>query len=337
MKMERLINQIILFVLVLTCSPAFALSDVAGGADHPEIPRVKGSVLVAYSQADFAEGAFFVENEKKRLIDRFEEGKSTNLVYLLEEGQVPYFAVRNYQEAFSKLGEVTDIYSCKSGQCDRYLGKNFVWSKIKSRRIQTEFPALRRLYDAVGFYDEQVYWFATIKSDKASYAVSVYSAVRSPTSNAKIEGMSKGQALVHVQIIENAEFESDLVFVKASDIQKGIATSGHVALYGLFFNTGNDQLTAESSPALAEVAKALNESPELTLYVVGHTDNVGSIDSNQDLSARRARSVVASLVNDYEISSERLLPIGVGLAAPVTTNTTQEGRARNRRVELVER
>ena len=105
----------------------------------------------------------------------------------------------------------------------------------------------------------------------------------------------------------------------------------------MFFDTGNDQLTAESAPALGEIAKALIALPELKLYVVGHTDNVGSIASNQDLSNRRAKSVAANLVKDYGVASDRLVPIGVGLAAPVTSNKTEEGKALNRRVELVER
>ena len=198
MKMKFLINNILLFLCVANVSSTMALSDIAGGVDHPKVPRVKGSVLIAQDKSDYAEGAFFVpkkENSNK-VIERFEEGKSTRLVYLLAKGHQPIFALRNYQEAFKKLGDVTDIYSCKSGECDGYLGQNYVWSKRKGRRLSTEFPALNRLYDATGFYANQVYWFATIKSDKSTYAVSVYSAVRSEMEVKGLKDMDTGQGLV---------------------------------------------------------------------------------------------------------------------------------------------
>lgn len=337
MRIIYLINNILLFVFVASFSSVMAKSDVAG---HSDLPKVKGSVLIAEDRSDYAEGVFFVADDKnkKKLIERFEEGKSTRLIYLLANGQKPLFALRNYQEAFSKLGDVTELFSCKSGRCPRKTATRYVWAKGKGRRIKTDSNSvdLNKLYSYSQFHDEQLYWFATIKSENGTYAVSVYSAVRSNTKK-KVKGIGAEQGVIHVQIIENTKFESDLEYVKASDIQSGIKKSGHIALSGLFFDTGSDQLTTESAPALEEVAKALKESTDLKLYVVGHTDNVGSIASNQSLSARRAKSVAANLVKDYGIASNRFVSIGVGLAAPVTSNKTEEGRALNRRVELVER
>ncbi len=75
----------------------------------------------------------------------------------------------------------------------------------------------------------------------------------------------------------------------------------------------------------------------LGLLVVGHTDNEGGFDYNIDLSRRRAESVTATLIREYEINADRLTPWGVGYTAPVATNTTDAGRALNRRVELVAR
>ena len=73
----------------------------------------------------------------------------------------------------------------------------------------------------------------------------------------------------------------------------------------------------------------------LRLLIVGHTDTQGSYDYNADLSRRRAESAVTSLVKDYGIARERLFPVGVSFASPIASNQTEEGRAKNRRVELV--
>ena len=79
----------------------------------------------------------------------------------------------------------------------------------------------------------------------------------------------------------------------------------------------------------------MEATPELRLLIVGHTDSVGSYEYNLDLSQRRAASVVDALKARHGIAGNRLYPVGVSFASPVETNTTEEGRARNRRVELV--
>jgi outer membrane protein OmpA-like peptidoglycan-associated protein len=116
-----------------------------------------------------------------------------------------------------------------------------------------------------------------------------------------------------------------------------IAGEGRVALYGILFDYDSDVIKPESRPALDEIGKLLTDDPTLSLYVVGHTDNQGSYDYNKELSQRRATAVVADLVNTYGVEQTRLIPVGISFLAPVATNRTEEGRARNRRVELVER
>lgn len=73
----------------------------------------------------------------------------------------------------------------------------------------------------------------------------------------------------------------------------------------------------------------------MNLYVVGHTDNVGTLSSNMDLSKRRADAVVNVLVSKYGIDAKRLYAAGVGPLSPVVANKIEKGRAKNRRVELV--
>lgn len=123
--------------------------------------------------------------------------------------------------------------------------------------------------------------------------------------------------------------------VSADEMSKSIASSGRVALYGILFDTNKADIKAESKPALEEIAKLLTAEPELKLHVVGHTDNVGGYEANMSLSKRRADAVVAALVKDYGIAAGRLTSNGVAYLAPVAVNTTEDGRAKNRRVELV--
>lgn len=101
-------------------------------------------------------------------------------------------------------------------------------------------------------------------------------------------------------------------------------------------DTGSDALKAESAPQIAEIAKLLKGAPKLSVLVVGHTDTQGALDVNRALSERRAAAVVAALTGEHGIEKARLVAVGVGPAAPVATNRTEDGRARNRRVEIVE-
>ncbi len=125
------------------------------------------------------------------------------------------------------------------------------------------------------------------------------------------------------------------VTANAEMFRSGLQTTGHVEVPGIFFDTGKAAIKPESDAALAEVAKLLKADPSLKVYVVGHTDNVASLDLNLKLSQARAESVVQALVGKHGIAAARLVGRGVGPLTPVASNDSEDGRARNRRVELV--
>jgi outer membrane protein OmpA-like peptidoglycan-associated protein len=108
-----------------------------------------------------------------------------------------------------------------------------------------------------------------------------------------------------------------------------------VVLYGIHFDTDKYDIKPESEPTLGEIARLLQQDPTLRLNVVGHTDNVGGLEYNEDLSERRAASVVTYLTGRHGIDASRLSPVGAGMTSPIASNDTEEGRAKNRRVELV--
>jgi len=131
------------------------------------------------------------------------------------------------------------------------------------------------------------------------------------------------QAMVQI-VVANADVFSD-----------EIKATGHTAVYGIYFDTGKSDIRPESEKALVEIAKLLKNDPGLKLNVVGHTDSVGAMDVNMKLSQARAEAVVRVLVSKQGIEAARLKGYGVGPLAPVASNDTEEGRAKNRRVELV--
>jgi outer membrane protein OmpA-like peptidoglycan-associated protein len=126
------------------------------------------------------------------------------------------------------------------------------------------------------------------------------------------------------------------VVADAAAMGNDINTTGHVSIYGIYFDTGKSEIKPESDAALAEIAKLLKSDAGLKVNVVGHTDNVGRIDSNMELSQARADAVVKALTSQYGIDAKRLKAYGVGPLSPVASNKTEDGKAKNRRVELVE-
>jgi OOP family OmpA-OmpF porin len=138
----------------------------------------------------------------------------------------------------------------------------------------------------------------------------------------------------NLEIIEKQAMNQNIV-ADANSMAKSIKDTGKVAIYGIYFDSGKAVLKPESEPALQEITKLLKADPKLKLYVVGHTDNQGAYDYNIKLSKDRADAVIKALTGKYGIAASRLLACGDGPTAPVASNDTEEGRAKNRRVELV--
>jgi outer membrane protein OmpA-like peptidoglycan-associated protein len=144
----------------------------------------------------------------------------------------------------------------------------------------------------------------------------------------------KGNGTIWLRIVEKKAMEQYIV-ADAAALGNDIRATGHVAVYGINFDTGKSIIKPESAQAIGEIAKLLTADPSLKVFVVGHTDTVGGVDSNIKLSQDRAEAVLQALVRDHGIAPARLRASGCGPFAPVASNDTEEGRAKNRRVELV--
>jgi len=269
------------------------------------------------------------------------EGTYTRLVYLIPAGRSPLEVIRNYQEEIrGNRGQL--LFECKAEECGGDPTKSshggggdmsLAMYLYPQDRI-TETPhttghcamseKIRDLRYTAGFLPES----------GAHVSVLAYTLV-SPGPHDSCRALNDRTVAV-VDLLEAKAREQKMVTVSSGEMARAITTSGRVALYGIYFDFNKADVKPESDPTLAEIGKLLKETPVMKLLVVGHTDNVGSYGFNMDLSQRRAAAVVAALAARFGISRDRLSPVGVSYASPVASNRAEEGRAKNRRVELVE-
>jgi outer membrane protein OmpA-like peptidoglycan-associated protein len=118
-------------------------------------------------------------------------------------------------------------------------------------------------------------------------------------------------------------------------LEEALQKSGKVDIYSIYFSFNSDAIRTQSEPTLKDLGALMRKHPEWKLTINGHTDNIGSDQYNMDLSRRRAAAVVKALTTRYGVEPGRLTSSGMGESAPKDTNETLEGRAKNRRVELI--
>lgn len=291
-----------------------AAADVKGSADHPLLPRYEGAEIILYGTEKFI--AHSLRAGPKKDASLALEGKVTRITYRAPRDRSTFEVLKNYEAALGAAG-FTTIFSCAQKACGDI-----------PREIESDG---RYMALASGGSVSDTHYLA---AKKAGAAGDVYASVY-VTKN-RSGGPSKDLAMAQVDVIELKPMDDKMVVVEAAAMQNDIATEGRVAVYGVLFDFDKDTIKAESRPQLDEIAKLLAGAPALKVMIVGHTDAKGTAEYNQSLSARRARAVVDLLTAEYGIASGRLTPVGVGMAAPVATNRTEEGRAKNRRVELVD-
>lgn len=301
-----------LIILVSSWSAFAAEGDVAGSQDHPLTGRFEGAVISYGEAVDFDAYHFItgpVERRGEAETSRQVEGVVLKNAYVFPEGSTPLQVVRNYEQRLEENGLEID-YLCNAQEC----GLTNFTSSIEL------LPIPHMNVDS---------WnFSYLAAHGTANEVNIYLTVLVSVGG---DGKTRGQVFV----IE--EETMTYAMVDAEALARGLDADGHIAVHNIYFDSNEATLKPESTAALSEVAKLLNQSPELELIVVGHTDNVGTLSYNEDLSRRRARAVVAELTGAYGVSGGRLEPAGVGMYAPVATNQTEDGRALNRRVELVRR
>lgn len=303
--------------------------DKAGAKDHPALKRYQDSFIIEYSQEAFTEYKLplgkslnpSVPANEGRSIEKEQkiEGRLTRLSYLAPAGRSALEVFRNYEQELAAKGFET-LFKGENEELGFRFGARYtgVYSQIfEYNDTDNRFIAAR------------------LNRPEGNITVAVYVSAYDMGLSGGLKPI-KGQPVIQVDIIEEKPMDERMVVVSAEKMASSIETTGSIALYGIFFDFDRADIKPESQPALEQIAKLLKELPELKLLVVGHTDSVGGIDYNQKLSQARAESVAKELVVRYAIAPERLKPAGAGLLAPVASNRTEDGRAKNRRVVLVE-
>ena len=146
-------------------------------------------------------------------------------------------------------------------------------------------------------------------------------------------GVYNSGNIFDIEIVEPAELEEVLDILDSNAIVDALQTKGQISLY-INFDSGKATIKPDSKSVIDEVVKALQSKPDLKVKVEGHTDNVGNEAANQQLSDDRAKAVMEA-VAAAGIDPARMTSEGFGMSKPIADNNTEEGRAQNRRVELV--
>jgi len=173
--------------------------------------------------------------------------------------------------------------------------------------------------------------FATVYSGKGLNESPAYTA-RKGGVWVNVQTQPNGGQTYTQTVVRSKEMEQQMV-ASAESMEADIAKGGYCSIYGIHFDTGKAAILPDSEPCLNEVAKLLTKNPSWRMQIEGHTDNIGAKDANLKLSQARADAVCAWLVA-RSVERSRLVAKGFGDSKPVAANTSDESRAKNRRVDL---
>jgi len=304
-------------------------ADLAGSKDPPGFKRFQGSEIVSYETRSYDEyilargpgapGEGFAKSEKV-------EGAVTRIVYRVPEGHTSLEVLRNYEQMVTGAGLAQD-FELKTMAWDGYFYNKF----FDQNHSHDENHYLKNVKNPMYF---------TAKGAKGAQNWNVAALIVESTGytwdlgNNKKTVFKPGEILVALDVVTSKAVANKMVELKADDMAKSIEATGKVDIYGIQFDVDKTAIKPESASTLGEVAKLLKGNPALKLLVAGHTDNTGAAEHNAKLSEGRAAAVVNALVTQYGVAGARLQPKGYGDAQPVAPNDSEEGRAKNRRVEL---
>jgi outer membrane protein OmpA-like peptidoglycan-associated protein len=357
-RLDRILLLCLLALFSSTClaDATIPVKDIAAAKDPPWLKRYEGSFIVSYEHRAF-DAADLPASQLRPVPgdnaqDRYNnqvvvakathpaEGEYTRLVYIAPEDRSPLELMRNYIDEIKGNGG-TLLYGCQDQACggamvgnDHGGGTQGLLEKLYPQARNKDAAFSNGKCATTENLAQERYIVATMPTGagEATLAVLTYSLDADGYCAAL-----NGRTGVLVIAIQAKAREQKMFTVTATDMAKALASEGHIALYGLYFDTNKSVVKPESKATLDQIAQLLRQQPKLALSLVGHTDNVGGAEANLKLSKRRADAVANALIEDYGIDEARLQASGAGMTQPVATNTDENGRAKNRRVELVKR
>lgn len=292
--------KIIMAIITIAAVVTMTPNVIAQTEGHPLITPFEGSYVEGQEVKEFDEQQLVISKVQPDGTVKTEklEGKVTKIDYHDPDNRSSLERIRNYEQALKK-GGFEIIYSCSKEEC--------------GQEIQIE---------TIGYYPPERYLAALLKRKEGNIWVGVFVASGPWTK---------------IRIVEEKPMETGMVEVTADILKTNILRDGHMAVYGIYFDTGKSDIKPESAETMKEIAALLQKNPSLQIYVVGHTDNVGKFEDNMELSQKRADAVVNELITEYKVPSANLQAEGVGPLVPVASNDTKEGKELNRRVEIVKK
>ena len=309
--------------------------------DHPLIPRISGSEMITCQTSELVQITLPLGRHSRG--DGWEdsvdlEGRHSAYTYILRDPEATTLMVkRAYRQALENNG--FEILWFGSGRDE--LGRAFRTQEIFSRpRADGDTRRANRAADREPRY------LAVKHEDEGVHAAIFMYQNRNLEPVVTLDVVEEHEVELEVELVPanpEAAYEEDLrrltenpERLSAGDMEARLMRDGRVAVRDILFEFDSDDLVPASAEAISTIGALMEESPGLKLLVVGHTDAVGDFQYNLELSMARALSVTNWLQEEHGIPSSRLQAAGAGMMAPAATNRTDEGRARNRRVELVE-
>lgn len=308
--------------------------DPAGTADIHGIPRFEGSVIIGHRVSPFDEtlipaGPWEIRSGSAGWKEALKvSGRRTRIVYLAPRNASSLEVIRNYRRALEDL-DYEPLYQC-SGFEECGTGVDRFYGEAANGKQLTDSHLLKHVYSDTTVQEPRLYSARRQTPNGDSY-VFVFAALQDNFA----DSAAGNRVAIFVEEVLSQPMRERMVSIEAKEMAQGLSDAGRIAVHGIQFDFDQATIKDESKPQLEQIALMLVENPELKLYIVGHTDNRGTLEYNMDLSRRRAEEVVRTLIQSYGILGERLKPMGVAGLAPLTSNATEEGRALNRRVEIV--
>lgn len=315
--------------------------DVEGAINHPMLDRYKNSCIVAYTESKFNAVTFPIskinssDGSEKEITA---EGKVVNIIYGIENSEraTVLEVFRNYEQAlkdskfeilFSAFGRKNISGSYKIQSTYEAFGSPRVLQEYEHQKSKSYFR-FSLSHQAKNINEDDAYFVAQGKHEGKIYTMAIFIHYNRTSS----EGLTNN-IFVQAQIVEQEDMETGQV--SAASIEEQIKNEGKEVFHNILFDFGSENLTTESFETIEILANYLKANSSKKFYIVGHTDNVGDLSSNQILSEKRAKSVLNALINKYGVNASQISAHGVGQLSPLSANETEEGMALNRRVEVV--
>lgn len=326
--MPKILAALLAFILAALAATAPARAqaeDIPGSSDHPLVGRYEGAAISFYETKAYEELRLPFKalepggREAPESWQRDYSGRLTSIRYQGPADRSILEVMRNYQQSLEQDGFKIEFFCREAEEC------------APGGSISTFWEAGNGEIGIPTTWDTSIYLLASREGAKGTATVAMLGVETGATGSRQLTPH------VAVTVVESEPMETDqITLVEAGEMEEALARDGRIAIYGINFDFDSAKITPDSQPQIEQLGALLARNPDLSVLIVGHTDGQGGFDYNLALSQRRAQAVADMLAADFGIERARITPAGAGMVAPVATNRTEEGRAKNRRVEIVE-